>query len=154
MQNVTWRPHVTSSFCVFRISKNRTLIRCLPVSYFALLESQNLDENLLFQTEFVCHSPSVMFWCMLMLSRFDALFWKLFFSSSCLEVKMHKIDLFLTCLKGQENRIFSRSHVLLVFFLTSSLSGIVWQNHAHFLLRSAFRTYPTQCEKKTCGKFV
>ena len=60
---------------------------------------------------------------------------------------MHKIDLFLTCLKGQENRIFSRSHVLLVFFLTSSLSGIVWQNHAHFLLRSAFRTYPTQCEK-------
>ena len=34
----------------------------------------------------------------------------------CLEVKMHKIDLFLTCLKGQENRIFSRSHVLLVFF--------------------------------------
>lgn len=81
LQCKTWRgvpnPHVTSSFCVFRISKNR-----MPYLSLILLESQKI---FFFQTEFVCHSPSVMFWCMLMLSRFDALFSKLFFSSSCLE---------------------------------------------------------------------
>ena len=65
MQNVTW-PHVTSSFCVVNI-KNR---QC--ASYL-------LGENLLSKNEFVCHSgPPVMF-LMLMLSRFDALFSKLFF---------------------------------------------------------------------------